>query len=136
VPKSIPIAVQEMVTGDFNGDGIADLATAEGYGVSIFLGKGDGTFTAAGKNSWPGVNPLYLAAGDFNGDGLTDIAVSDTAVRGSVFLLINKGDGTFSKTSLSPTTGFALGAIAAGDLNATASSIWLWAATTKAVAAM
>jgi hypothetical protein len=117
VSKSIPLAVQEMVTGDFNGDGIADLAPAEGYAVSIFLGNGDGTFTAAGKNSWPGVNPLYLAAGDFNGDGLTDIAVSDTAVRGSIFLLINNGDGTFSKTSLTPTTGFSLGGIAAGDLN-------------------
>jgi hypothetical protein len=116
-PSSVPITAQDMVTGDFNGDGIADLATAEGYALSIFLGKGDGTFTAAGKNSWPGVNPLYLAAGDFNGDGLTDIAVTDTAVRGTIFLLLNKGDGSFSKTDLSPTTGLSLGGIAAGDLN-------------------
>ena len=116
-PSSIPITAQDMVTGDFNRDGIADLATAEGYAVSIFLGKGDGTFTEAGKNSWPGINPLYLAAGDFNGDGLTDLAVSDTAVSGTVFLLLNKGDSTFSKTALSPTTGLSLGGIAAGDLN-------------------
>jgi hypothetical protein len=34
-----------------------------------------------------------------------------------VFPLLNKGDGTFSKTSLSPTTGLSLGGIAAGDLN-------------------
>lgn len=116
-PSSIPITAQDMVTGDFNGDGIADLATAEGYAVSIFLGKGDGTFTAAGKNTWPGVNPLYLAAGDFNGDGLTDLSVTDTAVRGTMFLLLNKGDGTFTKTGLSPTTGFTVGGITAGDLN-------------------
>lgn len=116
-PSSIPITAQDMVTSDFNGDGIADLATAEGYAVSIFLGKGDGTFTAAGKNSWPGVNPLYLAAGDFNGDGLTDIAVTDTAVRGTMFLLLNKGDGTFAKTGPSPITGLSVGGIAAGDLN-------------------
>ena len=39
-----------MVAGDFNGDGIADLATAEGYAVSVyFSGMGDGTFTAAAK---------------------------------------------------------------------------------------
>jgi hypothetical protein len=116
-PSSVPITAQDMVTGDFNGDGIADLATAEGYAVSIFLGKGNGTFTAAGKNSWPEVNPLYLAAGDFNGDGRTDIAVTDTAVKGTIFLLLNKGDGSFSKTDLSPTTGLSLGGIAAGDLN-------------------
>jgi Chitobiase/beta-hexosaminidase C-terminal domain/FG-GAP-like repeat/IPT/TIG domain len=111
------ITSQAMVTGDFNGDGIADLATAEGYAVSVYFGKGDGTFTAASKNSWPGINPLYLATGDFNGDGLTDLAVSDTAVPGSVFLLLNKGDGTFSKTDLTPPTGIFVGGIAAGDLN-------------------
>jgi VCBS repeat protein len=117
VPSSIPITAQDMVTGDFNGDGIADLATAEGYAVSIFLGNGDGTFKAAQKNSWPEVNPLFLATDDFNGDGFTDLAVSDTAVRGSVFLLLNKGDGTFSKTGLTPATGIFVGGIAAGDLN-------------------
>jgi hypothetical protein len=117
VPRSIPITAQDMVTGDFNGDGIADLATAEGYAVSIFLGNGDGTFKAAQKNSWPEVNPLFLATGDFNRDGLTDLAVSDTAVTGSVFLLLNKGDGTFSKTGLTPATGIFVGGIAAGDLN-------------------
>jgi hypothetical protein len=117
VPSSIPITAQDTVTGDFNGDGIADLATAEGYAVSIFLGNGDGTFKAAQKNSWPQVNPLFLATGDFNRDGLTDLAVSDTAVRGSVFLLLNKGDGTFSKTGLTPATGIFVGGIAAGDLN-------------------
>lgn len=116
-PSLDQITSQAMVTGDFNGDGIADLATAEGYAVSIYFGKGDGTFTAASKNSWPGVNPLYLAAGDFNGDDLTDLAVTDTAIPGSVFLLLSNGNGTFSKTGLSPTTGFHLGGIASGDLN-------------------
>ncbi len=117
VPSTIPITAQDMVTGDFNGDGIADLATAEGYAVSTFLGNGDGTFKAAQKNSWPEVNPLFLATGDFNGDGFTDLAVSDTAIRGSVFLLLNNGDGTFSKTDLTPATGIFVGGIAAGDLN-------------------
>lgn len=114
---NLEITAQSVVTGDFNGDGIADIATAEGYAVSVFLGKGDGTFITGAKNSWPQVNPLWLATGDFNGDGLTDIAVTDTAVKGSVFVLLSKGDGTFLKTTLTPTTGFELGGIAAADLN-------------------
>lgn len=116
-PQVIPITAQSIVTGDFNGDGIADLATAEGYAVSVYLGKGDGTFTAAGKNEWPQVNPLYLAAGDFNGDGLTDIAVSDTAVPGSVFVLLSNGDGSFRKSGLTPPTGATVEAVTAGDFN-------------------
>jgi hypothetical protein len=116
-PHVVPITAQSIVTGDFNGDGIADLATAEGYAVSVYLGKGDGTFTAAGKNEWSQVNPLYLAAGDFNGDGLTDIAASDTAVPGSVFVLLSNGDGSFRKTGLTPSTGGTVEAVTVGDFN-------------------
>ena len=34
-----------LVTGDFNGDGILDLALAESGGVEVQIGKGDGTFS-------------------------------------------------------------------------------------------
>jgi hypothetical protein len=66
---SIPDAV---AVGDFNGDGIPDLAVAnlESGTVSILLGSGNGTFTQA---SGPPItvieNPVALAIGDFNGDG-------------------------------------------------------------------
>src|ERR1035438_7349409 len=40
-----------IATGDFNGDGIPDVVATNlaefGGGPTIFLGKGDGTFTAA-----------------------------------------------------------------------------------------
>src|ERR1035438_9203017 len=38
---------QSIVAGDFNGDGIADLAVAQAGSIGIFLGNGDGTFKPA-----------------------------------------------------------------------------------------
>ncbi len=61
-----------IATGDFNNDGIPDLAIANSSSgtVSILLGKGDGTFTQATNSPITvGNYPWSLAVGDFNGDG-------------------------------------------------------------------
>src|SRR4029077_20844035 len=72
---SNPFAV---VTGDFNGDGKLDLATADyvGNSVSVLLGTGNGTFQAAQSNLI-GSFPRALTTGDFNGDGKVDLAAAN-----------------------------------------------------------
>ncbi len=67
-----------VAVGDFNGDGIPDLVTANAGSntATVFLGNGDGTFTT-GPNPPLGTNPVFAAVGDFNGDGLSDIAGAD-----------------------------------------------------------
>ena len=69
---STPVAV---AVGDFNKDGIADLAVAN-HGnskVSIFLGDGSGLFAeASGSPITVDGAPEFLASGDFNGDGVAD----------------------------------------------------------------
>jgi hypothetical protein len=82
-----------VAVGDFNGDGIQDLAVAN-WGsntVSVLLGNGDGTFQAA-RNFAAGSHPSSVAVGDFNGDGIQDLAVAES---GGVSVLLGNGDGTF-----------------------------------------
>ena len=87
-----------LVTGDFNGDGRADLAVAGivpsgGGEVEVLLGTGDGTSLAAAPIS-TGFDPSALVTGDFNGDGRADLAVAgaDPSGQGVVEVLLGTGD--------------------------------------------
>jgi hypothetical protein len=62
---------ESLAVGDFNGDGIPDLAN-----VGVYLGKGDGTFTASNNSIPSASSPSGVAVGDFNGDGISDIAIA------------------------------------------------------------
>lgn len=62
--------------------------------VSLFLGNGDGTFSAATSFA-TGTSPVALSAADFNIDGQQDLAVSDQTAN-TVSILIGNGDGTFA----------------------------------------
>ena len=77
-----------IVTGDFNADGVPDLAVANGSSrsVSVLLGNGDGTFQSAVGYSTGGNTYAYsVATGDFTGDGGADLTVA-TEVGASVLL--------------------------------------------------
>src|SRR5262245_43064372 len=69
----------QAVVGDFNGDGIPDLAVADRNGISfsILLGNGDGTFGPPTNYHVP-YPPNSLAVGDFDRDGTLDLAVTYT----------------------------------------------------------
>ena len=92
-----------VATGDFNGDGIPDLIATNyfdyGTAPTIFLGKGDGTFTSSAASFTLDYFPTSVVVGDFNGDGILDLAFSDL---NGVEIALGKGDGTFKETSASP----------------------------------
>ena len=106
-----------IAVGDFNGDGKLDVAVTSMYSnnVTILLGKGDGTFTAAAASPATGKTPVGIVAGDFNGDGKLDLAVADEDSN-SITILLGNGDGTF-KQGATIATGGAPWGIAAGDFN-------------------
>jgi alpha-tubulin suppressor-like RCC1 family protein len=85
-----------VLAGDFNGDGHADLATADdgGDSVSIFLGDGAAGFAPAQIVAVQDA-PIELAQGDFDGDGDPDLAVGNYS-SSTVSLLRNDGAGAFT----------------------------------------
>lgn len=106
-----------VATGDFNGDGIVDLASASVVASlgGIALGLGDGGFKAGSGTLSFDRGPSALATGDFNRDGKLDLAAAnyDSAV---VSLLLGNGDGTTANQrtfSVDKTPN----ALAAGDVN-------------------
>ncbi len=93
---TVGTAPEFVAVGDFNGDGIPDLAVTNGSDntVSVLLGNGDGTFTTKSTLT-VGTAPRFLVVSDFNGDGIPDLAVANSG-DSTVTVLLGNGDGTFS----------------------------------------
>ncbi|MFZ0305122.1 MAG: FG-GAP-like repeat-containing protein [Terracidiphilus sp.] len=113
-----------FAVGDFNEDGIPDLAAIDGISLTILLGNGDGIFTTTTRVAGTGYSPESMAVGDFNGDGNLDLAVAnycgnDTtcASPGTVTILLGNGNGEFPAGVPSPETGYEPESIAVGDFN-------------------
>jgi hypothetical protein len=106
----------QLLVGDFNGDGLPDLAVIDGNHsvVDVLLGNGDGAFTAEPNPPISGI-PETFATGDFNGDGKTDLAVEQN--DGTIAILLGNGDGTFAASG-SVNSGSNNSPIVVADFNA------------------
>jgi len=123
------------VSGDFNGDGKADIAAkvyaynsttnSFYYAISVVLSNGDGTFKPAVLNTITDSCAELLVA-DVNGDGKSDLIVGHPAsycwnlnTNPSFDVWLSNGDGTFTLSANTnntiPTNGLVGGTIA--DVN-------------------
>jgi hypothetical protein len=108
---------ESLVVGDFNRDGIPDLAACEISGtVTPLLGAGDGTFRVGRPIDSGAADPLDMVTGDFNGDGITDLALADNS-GGAVVVVFGNADGSFrSGGTPVPLSNFPI-SLAVGDFN-------------------
>jgi len=86
-----------MTTGDFNADGLLDVATVNQStdNVSVLFGNGEGQLTLAHVFAPHRIGDLaQLQAADIDHDGLDDLVLlNQTSAQAEVFL--GRGDGTF-----------------------------------------
>jgi outer membrane protein assembly factor BamB len=117
VPNNALPAFNTVATGDFNNDGIPDVAVATGSDVEILRGNPSAPLLGtAGSFSLP-TGALTVQAADVNRDGDLDIVfVANPAPRGFVGVMLGNGAGSFKAppglTTFPPTSPASADAIA------------------------
>jgi hypothetical protein len=111
-----------MVVGDFNGDGLPDVAVSRGreHDVSVLLNNPSAPGTFGLPNFFPTAgNVSSITMGDFNHDGIIDFAVTNSDFEQvAVGVMIGNGNGTFRPIALYGGSNFS-DAVIAGDFSGT-----------------
>ena len=107
------------VTGDFNGDGVPDLAIVTNGGFAVALSLKNGSFQPLNTIFKSAISAGSLAVADFNGDGKLDIATPICgSTGGPVSVHVYDGNGAGGFTDSQPVTlNYCPSALFTSDLN-------------------
>ena len=106
--RAVPVAtgMLRLAVGDFNRDGVKDLAVTGSTGrFHVLLGLGDGvsfaqqTITLVSENAI-GVDASDVGVADLNRDGLQDVVVVIGLNGSRTAVVLGNGDGTFRAPSI------------------------------------
>jgi len=124
------VVASSVAIADVNRDGNPDLLVANqclnssctSGGVSVLLGKGNGTFRTAQSYATGGLTAVSVAVGHFNGAKKIDLVVanecqSSGSCNGSVGILLGNGNGTFQPVQTYASGGASAVSVATGDFN-------------------
>ena len=113
------LAPAALEIGDVNGDGRADIVTANRLGddVSVFLNAGDGNFLPR-RDYATAAQPGSLAIADVDGDAMPDLVTGSRrdGAGGTVSVLTNSGGGNFG-AKRDYATGATPSSVAVGDVD-------------------
>jgi len=114
---TVAASIVGLVSADFNGDGLPDLAVANSGPklATIIFGDGLGGFTQTTTTRELANNPAAIEAADLNGDGYVDIAVVEPG-SSNLEVLLGKGDGSLGESTVFR-TGSTPASIVVGDFD-------------------
>jgi hypothetical protein len=126
------VEVFGITAADLNQTGKPDLAVAEGAGLDVLLGNGDGTFSVASGSPEEVLSPPFsilplvstpvfgpMTVGDFTHSGHAGLAVAEWT-DGAVMILVGNGNGTLDPSSavFANANGIYTSGVEAADFNA------------------
>ena len=116
---------RDAITGDFNGNGLLDVAVAnfEDGMVLIYFNLGSDINGWLGLKAYiayntSGVGSHGITAGDIDLDGDLDLLVANSIAPAGVAIMLNNGKGVFTSMPNIPVGSFSTAAVAVGDFDA------------------
>lgn len=108
---------RQISTGDFNGDGVADVVVSNTgtNTLGLFLGRSDGTFQTQSTLTGD-TNPVSVRIADLNNDGKLDLFATSWT-RSTVSIWLGNGNGTFATRTTVATAGVTPVTMTHGDIN-------------------
>ena len=100
---TLPSKPEHVFSGDYNNDGLADVAVFCQTGYKVFFNQGTahGTCPFSDSSSYTGTDISYrkrMIPGDFNGDGLPDFLMNGKESH-NYYIVSCNGDGTFTQSA-------------------------------------